>query len=563
MYSFDVFDTLLTRRTATPEGIFCIIQEYLRARPLEFSEYLRNNFYRLRIQSELFARKIYCKGDIEDITLFQIYQTMSFMGNIEASQILKLKELEEYIEVQNVIGINENIEKVKNLIFLKKRVVAISDMYLNKEIIQKMLIKVGVPPIPIYVSSETHLCKWTGNMFRYVMQKEGIQYNKWHHLGDNIESDYKIPCRYGILAEPYLFIGLNDSDKNLLKPDNLERQLLLGSIKNLIINEQLKGYSAFGVRVVATIFYPYVRWLLDICLENEIKNLYFVHLRGDILKLLCDQIISTEHYKVETHCIKNGNQCLVREKNSFFVCITNDENTKQIMNSVLAKSTHKTIGMFCYFADNINMKDKNRCMVYTCLEEQEADLLFRLCGKDQNENQNWNLYMKGVYEFVDKLLKNSEIQKTNFDIDISVSYLKYFVSLKGNDSTENTNPFKFLLDKSIAEKRKNNEALKKLLNIPKNSKIVVYGAGNLGQYVYRRLLEKNTYRPVLWVDRWYEECTLRGLSVESPEKIKEIAFDYIFIAVVDKTKKIDIKHNLNLMNVDDSKIIWINSFDII
>lgn len=29
-YSFDVFDTLVTRKTARPNGIFCIIQEKLK-----------------------------------------------------------------------------------------------------------------------------------------------------------------------------------------------------------------------------------------------------------------------------------------------------------------------------------------------------------------------------------------------------------------------------------------------------------------------------------------------------------------------------------------------------
>ena len=58
LYSFDVFDTLITRKTAIPTGIFALMQKELETNekyetiPL----YLRNNFYNIRINSEIYLR---------------------------------------------------------------------------------------------------------------------------------------------------------------------------------------------------------------------------------------------------------------------------------------------------------------------------------------------------------------------------------------------------------------------------------------------------------------------------------------------------------------------------
>ena len=72
MYSFDVFDTLLTRVTATPEGIFALmqhcLQEVQKEKQIFFSDYIKTNFFSLRIGAEQVARNTYCKNGIEDVT---------------------------------------------------------------------------------------------------------------------------------------------------------------------------------------------------------------------------------------------------------------------------------------------------------------------------------------------------------------------------------------------------------------------------------------------------------------------------------------------------------------
>ena len=49
IYSFDVFDTLITRTTASPLGIFALMQERLQRERAEngLEDYVIDNFYEL------------------------------------------------------------------------------------------------------------------------------------------------------------------------------------------------------------------------------------------------------------------------------------------------------------------------------------------------------------------------------------------------------------------------------------------------------------------------------------------------------------------------------------
>lgn len=82
MYSFDVFDTLITRTTATPEGIFALMKDRLREEKDSngLDEYVIDNFFELRIHSEELSRKAGAGQGIEERSLRDIYEAMSLCG---------------------------------------------------------------------------------------------------------------------------------------------------------------------------------------------------------------------------------------------------------------------------------------------------------------------------------------------------------------------------------------------------------------------------------------------------------------------------------------------------
>ena len=95
-YSFDIFDTLLTRKTATPSGIFAIMQYELQTNnqwdwiPI----HVRNNYHNLRIAAEREARKSYRKfTSSEEISLCQIYSFLP-LNTSDSSKLEQLMLLE-------------------------------------------------------------------------------------------------------------------------------------------------------------------------------------------------------------------------------------------------------------------------------------------------------------------------------------------------------------------------------------------------------------------------------------------------------------------------------------
>ena len=172
LYSFDIFDTIITRKTATPSGIFLIMQEKLLndKKFLDIPEYIKENFYLLRQHAENLARRSYCVKGCEDKTFEQIYEAFGCMRLLSTRQLERIKRLELETEYQNIVGIDENIRRVKELLGQGKDVVLISDMYLSSDQIRVFLCKFDqvFENIEIYVSSECKKCKGSTNLFKYV-----------------------------------------------------------------------------------------------------------------------------------------------------------------------------------------------------------------------------------------------------------------------------------------------------------------------------------------------------------------------------------------------------------
>lgn len=378
-------------------------------------------------------------------------------------------------------------------------------------------------------------------------------------MGDNIDSDYTVPSRYGILSKHYPFIEFGMTEEELLKQNRMEVQLLLGTIKNTIINEQLRGISVFGVKVAAMIFYPYVRWMLDICSKKNIKHLYFVHMYGDIIKEICDRIIEAQHYEITTLYVEKDGSCFENNGDKAFVCLTNDKNTRQILNQVLQKQEYEIMLTLCYFVKDMEEYDNYHYLVYACLNSIESNILCCLSGICQNKNNNWDHYMRGIQGFTDSILKSVNIENWNWGMDFSLFYIKELLSSKEKKVIRFVTSFVSL--KNDDENNYKKENFLAVSDLKENDKVIVYGAGSLGQYVYSEILKYNRSQIVLWVDRWYEDCVSRGLKVESPIKIRETDFDFILISVVDEQKAKDIKQNLSQMGIEDDKILWINSYD--
>lgn len=315
MYSFDVFDTLITRTTATPEGIFALMKDRLREEKDNngLDEYVVDNFFELRIHSEQLSRKSGAGQGIEERSLRDIYEAMSLCGCLSKEQAEYLYQLEQETEIANVTAISENIQRLKELVSQGEQVILISDMYLPRDTIYEMLIKADpiFADIPLYVSSEYGKRKTTGNLYRQVQELEQITYEDWLHTGDNIFQDIEMPYRLGIGVELSYRKELNCFEKTLLEKYGYDSrlQLMIGaavrSDQNASCENKTLPERAYhvGCRYAGPLLYSYSEWIVDQAIKKKIKRLYFIARDGYLIKQIVDMILTEKNVDVVTYYI--------------------------------------------------------------------------------------------------------------------------------------------------------------------------------------------------------------------------------------------------------------------
>lgn len=88
-------------------------------------------------------------------------------------------------------------------------------------------------------------------------------------------------------------------------------------------------------------------------------------------------------------------------------------------------------------------------------------------------------------------------------------------------------------------------------------KIILYGAGNVGQDFYRQIMEENTAHICLWCDKNYKRIENMPMEISSPEKILSIPdYDTIIIAVYEKDVGEKIVEDLMKLGIPKDKIRW-------
>lgn len=433
VYSFDVFDTLITRSTAAPEGIFAIMRKLLQEREEfneNFNEEIKHNFYEMRIGAEQVARNTYCREGVEDVVLEQIYHVLVSGRRISEEESIILQALERQTEMDHVYGIPENISRVKTLLAEGKKVLLISDMYLDGDTIRQMLMKAdGVfADIPLYVSSEgERKNKYSGHLFQYVKDREGLEYSAWKHFGDNPHSDFKVPQSLGISCELYGGTPMLKIENAYLSKGEKDgaKQLMAGCAKLARVGTEGTAY-ALGCGIGGPMLYPYVKWLLEDSMKRGIQRLYFIARDGYILKELAEALVKKNGLDIEINYIYGSRKAWR---------IPDSENLEKELLEIYARSYQDRIHNVSDLADFLQIP----------AEEVRKYVPERLC----DARKHWGVsnvdrileYLLHIPEFI-QLLKKTYIRKKQ----LLVSYLQQeldmrdehfaFVDLAGSGYTQ-------------------------------------------------------------------------------------------------------------------------------
>lgn len=268
--SFDVFDTLLFRPFSNPSDLFMIVGERLDI--MDFAE--------IRIQAEEAARRKnqLLRGNRE-VTLKEIYELVAQETGIDPKAGA---DLELSLECELCYP-NPYIQEVFYILAAQgKTLVALSDMYLPRELLTRLLSANGYEDFDrVIVSCDYNCSKRNGGL--YEVLKEQCP-GKLVHIGDNRLSDVERAREKGL--DTRFYQNVNEAG-NIFRARDMSR--LIGSAYRGIVNAKLhsgaRQYSPYyEVGFVYTGIYVmgFCQWICRYIKEHKIDKVLFLAREGDL-----------------------------------------------------------------------------------------------------------------------------------------------------------------------------------------------------------------------------------------------------------------------------------------
>jgi predicted HAD superfamily hydrolase len=292
-YSFDVFDTCVTRTYAHPRDLFYELG--LRVAPPNLANKEKQRFaiqfQRLRIQAEKTAHRR--AKPRHTVTLKEIYEHFSIPSNL-STEIDDLVQAELDLECESIYPIPSMISRLEELRKTGNRIIFISDMYIPSSLLAPILKERGVMKEQdvLYVSCDAGVTKHHGQLFHHVLKAEGLEGAQLIHTGDNLRADIRMATNANIKAAHFRDGMLTPYEADMAGhrlPRHraksfqaaLARRLRLSvppndNPENIPLDHVIHG-------IVVPLLLCYVMWVLDHAKRNGICRLYFVARDAEIM----------------------------------------------------------------------------------------------------------------------------------------------------------------------------------------------------------------------------------------------------------------------------------------
>lgn len=271
--SFDIFDTLIFRPFSSPTDVFYLIGE-----KFDFLD-----FKNLRVWAEWDARmKCRQKNGHTEVSLQDIWENLEEDTGLNAEEGMRLEcETEEKLCYANPYM----LQVWKRLQKLGKRMIIVSDMYLPRSCIERILQKTGYTGAErIYISNEYGENKAGGDLFHRVIRD--FSGARIVHIGDNPHSDQKMAKASGLDILPY-----QNVNKNVLLYRPMDMSSMIGgAYRGLVSNHLYNGSEKFSIDYEYGYVYGglfvvgYCHFIHEYYEQRYLDQLLFLARDGDILR---------------------------------------------------------------------------------------------------------------------------------------------------------------------------------------------------------------------------------------------------------------------------------------
>ncbi|MDR1647445.1 MAG: HAD-IA family hydrolase [Zoogloeaceae bacterium] len=278
--SLDVFDTLLARKTSSPEDIFAIV-----ASQASVCGY-PGNFSLERKQAEALCQQKY--GDI--YTFADIYREWQKNFSVDDTWVARIQTLELETEARFLVPRKTLCNQVLQWLEAGRRVILVSDMYLPSPWILEQLRRHGLTGFEkLFLSCEEGGSKQSGQLWQRVRQYAGQA--TILHIGDNPEADIEQAKKAGIAAFHCMSEARMLQESALreiaAQATSLGDRIALGLIQDRLMNDPFcmagsKGKPTlvhpedFGYVVFGPLIQTFWTWFLDRIRADAIDKILFL-----------------------------------------------------------------------------------------------------------------------------------------------------------------------------------------------------------------------------------------------------------------------------------------------
>lgn len=315
LVSFDVFDTLITRKVSTPDDIFALIA----SESAPIADLKTEDFVIHRKEAELKARQSAERAGREDPTHVEIYATL-LGAEATDPRVAQLCQLEFEAEKGMMLPRPAGAALYKRAQQAGRRIVLASDMYLPSEKVATLLRQCGYEGWDaLYLSSELGLTKRSGTLFSCIIEDTGVPAASILHIGDNSSGDIRVPEALGLTCHPLpkpidvmrnAAPFLRSGTRQILATPAREGRDVAARIAlemydnpgSLVSNSDAFGRDAhaFGYATLGPLLAGFAGWLHERAIARGIEQLGFLTREGPVLRAAYETLFPDGNIAVET-----------------------------------------------------------------------------------------------------------------------------------------------------------------------------------------------------------------------------------------------------------------------
>ena len=311
--SFDVFDTVLTRRVGSPHAVFDLLGQQLASEgriPTSAVAFARER----RRHEERLTRLL---GRHQ--TLRTIHLEVARALSVDPSAAETWASAEEDLERRLTVAVPGAARMLDEARARSDRVVFVSDTPHTEEFLTELLVARGLalPQDLVFTSAQRGVSKSSGGLFDAVAREIG-ENNVFEHVGDNRRSDLAAARAEGWSGEHVGRAALTRYEE-LLEKHSLETSSfsswLAGASRLARLEATERGVAAPVAEVASGALAPflvgYALWTAAQARLRGIKRLYYVARDGEVMFKVAQHVIGSLAPEIELRYLYGSRQAWV------------------------------------------------------------------------------------------------------------------------------------------------------------------------------------------------------------------------------------------------------------